>query len=234
MIRRRVSLLILLFQLLTLQSYAIRFYLNPGQRRCFTEDLPTGQKINGETRVSGGKGDMRIDVWITTVEGRVLYHKYADDHGKFTFDTPKLPNHRENEWADDYEDSYIPEDDTYKVCIEHQQVAGRVHEPGTKRAVSIHFNEAMGMQSERQVSRAATSQSTDQLQSSMREIHNTLSAMIGDLAMLESRERFLTKRISGTIRQVTILAVVSLFVICLTSLLQFRYYKGYFQQKKLC
>ncbi|CAN8075195.1 unnamed protein product [Agarophyton chilense] len=227
---KRASSILLALSLI-LVADAVRFYLEPGQRRCFTEELPSGSKVTGETRVSGGKSDMDIDVWVTNLQGKVLYHKKAPDHGKFSFDTPKIQ--RQHRPADEYEYE-DEEEDTFRICIEHQQKAGRVHPAGTKRAIEFNLDQAFAGASTEGVDRAAKASDTDRLQKSLRRMHTSLSGMIGDMTRLQRRERMLTQKMEETTSHVMVLAILSLFVTVATCAAQYKYYEGYFKQKKLC
>lgn len=197
--------------------------------------VPQFSQITGEALVASGRSEMDIDVWITTVQGKVLYHRRSSEHGKFSFDTPALSKEHEHDMLDDDDYDYTDtnEEDTYKICIEHQQSPSRSHPPGTKRLVSFHLNQAFNGAKNR-YGDAAGAKDTDKLQATMRDMHTTLSGMIGDLSQLQKRERTLTNRMQRTTSRITWLAVFSLFVTLATSALQFRYYKGYFKQKKLC
>lgn len=227
--------LLCLFPVLT---SAIRFYLEPGQRRCFTDELPSSTRITGETRIADGKSDMEIDVWVTTQKGTVLYHRRAADHGKFSFTTPAIAkDHHDDVLEDDEQYSYDDEDpyeeDTFRICIEHQQVPSRAHPAGTRRLVSFVLHQAFnGLKEPAQG--AASAEDTDHLQLTMREMHTTLSGMIGDLTQLQRRERNLTARMQRTSWRVTAMAVWSVLMMILTSAVQFKYYQGYFKRKKLC
>lgn len=217
---------------------AIRFYLDPGERRCFTEELPSLSRITGEVLVASGRGTMDIDVWITTMKGKVLYHRRSSEHGKFSFNTPAIAKEHHDETLDDYEDEYdyaeeSHEEDTFKICIEHQQAPSRAHPAGTRRMISFKLNQAFNGVHDR-LNEAAGKGDTDKLQETMREMHTTLSGMIGDLSQLQRRERTLTRRMQRSAGRVTWLAAFSLVVTLATSFAQFRYYKGYFKQKKLC
>lgn len=176
---------------------------------------------------------MEIDVWITTQKGAVLYHKRAADHGKFTFRTPAISKDHDDDVLDDYDYDEPYEEDTYKICIEHQQPPSRAHPMGTRRMISFVLHQAFNGLKEKGENVAAASD-TDRLQASMRQIHTTLSGMIGDLSQLQRRERTLTTRMQKTTSTITYLAILSVVVTVATSALQFKYYRGYFKQKKLC
>lgn len=177
---------------------------------------------------------MEIDVWITTSRGHVLYHKRASDHGKFSFSTPSLSKTHDDDVLDeeyDYEDPY--EEDTFKICIEHQQQASRAHPGGTRRLVYFVLHQAFnGLRDNGEGS--AKVEDTDRLQVKMREMHATLSGIVGDLNQLQRRERNLMKRVKGMGSTVTGLAVFGVTVTLMTSAAQYRYYHGYFKAKKLC
>lgn len=180
---------------------------------------------------------MDIDVWITTMQGKVLYHKRASEHGKFSFQTPIVHDHHDgiDDIDDDYdygdEEDIDDEEDTYKICIEHQHKGA--HSPGARRSVFFILHETFGNMPDN-TERIARATDTDRLQTTMRSMHTTLSGMIGDLSQLQRREHELTNRMKRTSSRVTTLAVISLVVTLATSAVQYKYYKGYFKQKKLC
>lgn len=177
---------------------------------------------------------MEIDVWITTMDGNVLYHKRAADHGKFTFRTPSVSKQHDDVEEDEYDYGQDDdEEDTFKICIEHQQHPSRAHPTGTHRLVSFKLHQSFngGTSS---LEDAATASDTDKLEASMRDIHTALSGMIGDLSQLQRRERVLTARMQRTTTRITSLAIFAVIVTMVTSAFQFKYYKGYFKQKKLC
>lgn len=176
---------------------------------------------------------MDIDVWVTTLKGKVLYHKRAAEHGKFTFETPALPRDRQESDDYDYGGEDSEEEDTYRVCLEHQQNPSRSHPTGTKRAIMFKLNQSFNGGTQRSETAAKTSD-TDRLQESMQSMHRTLSGMIGDLSKLQMRDKALTARLVKTGRRVSGMAIFSLIVTLGISALQFRYYRGYFKQKKLC
>lgn len=174
---------------------------------------------------------MEIDVWITTLQGKVLYQKRASDHGKFSFRTP--PIHRDHKPSADYEYDDEEEEDTYRVCIEHQQPAGRAHPSGTRRAVEFKLDQAFpGVRGS--TGNAAKASDADRLLDTLRAMHTSLSGMIGELTRLQQRERTLTANMEHTTSRVLWLAIFSLLVTVVTCAAQYKYYEGYFKQKKLC
>jgi emp24/gp25L/p24 family/GOLD len=215
-------------------SLGFRFSLEPGTRQCFTEDLPTQSRIEAEVRVADGKGAMEIDVWITTMKGRVLWHKRAPDHGKFVFTTGSVTKTQHSGIDSDDEDEvdYGWTDETYRICLEHQRPSGSVHPPGSSRIIAFHLTEeATGAA---KGSQPVTGEAVNTLQLRMRTMHETLSLLITDLTMLQQRERKLVKRVSSTNQHIAILSGFAIAVSLLTALLQYHYYKKYFTQKKLC
>lgn len=185
--------------------------------------------------MASGRGEMEIDVWVTTVGGTVLYHRRAAEHGKFSFRTPALSRKYHADMMDD-EDEYDyeearAEEDTFKVCVEHQQVGSRAHAAGTRRMVSLKLNEAHGPDGDD----AAEKGDTDRLEATMKDMQASLRDMKLDLDHLQWREeKWLIEGMQRTTGRVTALAVFSLAVMVATSAMQYRYYLGYFKQKKLC
>lgn len=175
---------------------------------------------------------MEVDVWITTFSGQVLYHKRATSHGKFSFTTPAVRKTGASGVNEDEDDEYASEEeDTYRVCLEHQQPASRSHPAGTRRLVSFHLDHAFNALY--RGDRHAQVEDVDQLDRTMRQIHTSLLGMIGDLSRLEKRERDLMARIQSTTGRVTKFSIVALAILFGTSALQYKYYSTYFKQKKL-
>lgn len=228
--RGAVCCCILLF--LASETCGVRFAVSPGERRCFTDDLPAPSRISASVQVTDGKGAMDIDVWVTTTQGRVLYHKRAPSHGAFSFETVAPQKTQHSGIDDGDEETYGWVDETYRFCIEHQRAEGAVHGGDVKRFVSFKINEAShGM---RMRTTHANDQATDKLTTTMVDMHKTLSALVDDLAVLQQRERILVKRTSKTTGRVSVFSAVSVMVAVFTSAVQYKYFKTYFQSKKLC
>lgn len=180
--------------------------------------------------MSGNRGDMNIDVWVTTLQGKVLYHRCAPSHGKLSFQTPHSERtHEEDIYLHEFHD----DEDTFQICIEHQQNPSAVQtSPDASRVITLRLNDIQSLAVRH--SRAATASDADRLLRSMRSMHTQLSGMIGDLTDLEQRERNTVSDVVRTTWYVTFLAIASLLVIGATSALQICYYKLYFKHKKVC
>lgn len=215
-------------------ALSLRFSLNPGERRCFTDDLPTSSHISASVLVTDGKGAMDIDVWVTTTEGRVLYHKRAPSHGSFSFETttPKKTQHSGIDSEDDDDHMYGWVDETYRFCIEHQRTHGAVIDGDVSRLVSFEIKGSS--QNMRMATNHAKVEATDKLTSKMVDMHHTLNGLLDDLAVLQQRERALVRRVGHTTGRVSAFSALSVCVALVTSALQYKYFKTYFQNKKLC
>lgn len=176
---------------------------------------------------------MQIDLWITTLLGVVLYHKCAPSHGKFTFTTPES-NHKlrsVDEQDHDFYD-YTDDEDTYRICIEHQQMHSKVYASGTYRIIDFHLED---------IDKAvvpsinvATDQDTNRLIDKLKLSHISLHHMIDDLVQLQHHERLLAARVQHTARRLSFLSITSLVLTLLTSVLQLSYYRIFFRKNKLC
>lgn len=176
---------------------------------------------------------MPIDLWITTLLGVVLYHKCAPSHGKFTFTTPES-NHKlraVDEQDHDFYD-YTDDEDTYRICIEHQQTHSKVYMSGTHRIINFHLENI-----ENAVVpsiNAATDHDTNRLIDKLKFSHISLHHMIDDLVQLQRRDRLLAVRVQHIGYRLSFLAIASLVLSALTSLLQLNYYRMFFKKNKLC
>lgn len=178
---------------------------------------------------------MDIDVWMSTLQGIVLYHKRAPAHGKLSFDTPHS-SHAQHRQEDEEED----DEDTFQLCIEHQQAPSAIHEHGTSRVIIVRLHHLgvhgnlLGSHGDKGKGGAASIGDTDRLLLSMEGMHSELSGMVGDISKLEQNERGLTSHVKETASRVGSLAALSLAVTVVTAGLQFKYYKTYFKHKKVC
>ncbi len=163
---------------------------------------------------------MDIDVWVTTLKGRVLYHRHGTEKGMISFMTPKSEHL-------DLDDDDEEDNDTFRVCLEHQLRPSETLTQGAKRLVSYRLDKAQhklrGFQSHATLRHAHT------LTERLREIHTALSNMMGDLSFLEQRERRLLERNRLTLSRISFLASLSLIVMVATSCIQLTYYRQFFQ-----
>jgi hypothetical protein len=214
----------------------VRFALAPGTRRCFTEDLPTATRVAAEVRVSDGKGAMDIDVWVTTLTGRVLYHKRAPDHGKFSFTTAAATKTEhsgiDSEETDDEEYGWV--DETYRFCVEHQKPVGAVMPADATRIIAFKVDDSSSAAGGGGTPGLAKQAAADRLALAMRKIHESLGSVIVDLTQLQQRERKLVHRVANTNTRLSLLSGLAIAVTVVTSAVQYRYFKAYFTQKKLC
>lgn len=80
---------LLLTLILVHTTSGFQFYLQAGERRCFTENVAPGTKVLGEYTVSTGKGNMEVDITVKAPgEQRNLYFQKNIGHGKFAFVVP--------------------------------------------------------------------------------------------------------------------------------------------------
>lgn len=175
---------------------------------------------------------MPIDLWITTLLGVVLYHKCAPSHGKFTFVTPESPHKVaiSDEHDHDFYD-YTDDEDTYRICIEHQQLHSKVYSPATYRIINFHFENIDNVAVPS--IHVATDHDANRLIDKLKFSHISLHHMIDDIVQLQRRERLLIARVQHTAHRLACLAFSSLTIIALTSLLQLNYYRSYFKKNKL-
>jgi hypothetical protein len=213
----------------------LHFYLPAGVKRCYTEDLPTSTRVTGEVAVATGKGEMELDVWVTTMNDAVLYHKRSPSHGKFYFDTPAI--HSRQYSGIEEEDDAIGmgyDEETIRICIEHQKDPGAYGTEGARRLVSLRIDHPTPLGNMHNSQKFAQGDHTTQLQDGLGRIQETLSGLVSDLTVLQQRERTLVKRLHSTNTRVVTCAVISIFFAGLTSFLQLRHFRTYFKRKRLC
>lgn len=109
------------------QTSAFQFYLQAGERRCFTEQASPNSKVLGEYTVSTGKGTMPVDI-VVRMDGQnqALYERHNVDHGKFAFVVP-------------YADGDVPK---VKQAEMHRKITEKmqhvVHDRMRRHAEGIH------------------------------------------------------------------------------------------------
>lgn len=220
---------------------ALRFTLHPGTRQCFTEDLPTSTKIHATAAVGDGIGKMEIDVWITTMQGTVLYHHRAPSHGKLTFTTPAAVKRSysgiDNDEPDD--EDYAWTDETYRICLEHQNPQGAVLPAGAYRKVGFSIEDPALRKAiengERRVSHGhASDDDVENVSQKLRTMHSTMSLLISELSTLQQRERKMVKRSKKDSGRIVWLCLLAIIFCAVTAATQYAYYKSYFRQKKMC
>jgi emp24/gp25L/p24 family/GOLD len=216
----------------------IHFYLQPGMRRCFTEDLPVGKMIPAEVNVASGKGVMELDVWVTTLDGTVLYHKRSPSHGKFIFQTPVVQPRQYSGIDEDADDTMMgmeDDEETIRICVEHQQ---HPHEhaagDGSRRLVSLAMDHTTPPGGVHRDAQLAQEGNAAQLQDGLSRVQDTLASLVSDITMLQQRERILVKHLHATNKRVATYAIISILVAALVSFVQLQYFKIYFKQKKIC
>jgi emp24/gp25L/p24 family/GOLD len=214
----------------------IHFYLQPGSRRCFTEDLPMGKTIPAEVSVASGKGVMELDVWVTTADGTVLYHKRSPSHGKFIFQTPVVQP-RQYSGIDDEADDLVGmeyDEETIRVCVEHQQDPHAHAGDGSRRLVSLSMDHTTPPGGVHKDASLAHEGQAAQLQDGLSRVQDTLSSLVNDITMMQQRERILVRHLHSTNKRVATYAIFSILVAVCISFAQLQYFKTYFKQKKIC
>lgn len=188
---------------------------------------------------------MDIDVWVTTLPGKVLYHKRAPDHGKLSFQTPSVRNLRvdalhpdvvDNVDADAYGfDQSAEDEDTFRVCVEHQDVPSSLHDDGAHRAISLRLGDGSPAHTAADAATGmARAHDANRLVDSVLYMHEGLTAMVGDLSRLEARERALIDACRRTGTRVSVLAMAAVASAVAVTAAQSHYYGVFFKQNKLC
>lgn len=213
-------LLILLLFAIPSEVRSIRFYLNAGEKRCFTQEIGFERRMRGDVRVTDGKGEATVTVVIKNPEGHVIYQKSELEHGKFSWKSDPMP---EGVYDDDLDYAYAEEEKPYEICIENY--ARRGHE---RRMIFMEMTEEY-----RARSREAKREHVDRVQESLIRMSDLLNGMIAEMSMLENRERRLVNMTKATNTRLTIFASMSFFVIVVVAAYQSRYYRSYFRTKKL-
>lgn len=230
----KVLLTLLICALSITGTRSLRFYLRDREKRCFSFEAPPNAVMLGEARAASGKGapDILVHV-IADRDSKTIFRRQLNHATKFSFRTPVAMQRHDLE-GDDYDD-YDGEDESqfdhsgmYSACITISH-ARNVHHDGSKRAVFFSIRDGHKDPKDG----AATESDADQVQTAMRQMHDTLNQVIRDLALLQKRERTLLNKNQLVGARVLQLAILATLVLVATAASQVVYFKSFFKRKKL-
>lgn len=107
------------------------------------------------------------------------------------------------------------------------------HEAHTRRAVSFWIRPEDYYDEHIEDGASAADSQVHSVQRHLEDVQNILNHMVGDIVSLQQRERRLVDHNQRTSSRLLTLAFLSLFVLVITSSLQFMHFKTYFKSKKL-
>lgn len=196
---------------------ALTFDLTYGSRKCVSEDVTSLANVRGEVHVSGGVGDMSLDLFVSDPRGVVYFHRAGANAVKYSFKAGAF-------------DERLTQ--AYRFCIVHQVHPNAAARTEVTRRVSLSMNvEGKGVQEEvaALAKRGDVVAAQEKFQDVYREVDNIISRM-DELRNMEDALTAANESTSKVVMRVTFLAAV--FTIG-TGVLNFLNLKTFFKSKKL-
>lgn len=237
----RVALLLIVTLTLTwtTPTTSLRFYMHDRERRCFRLEAPFESRIVGHASIANGRGPADLSIEVKDKPGAVLYqsHSGSPDRSSFSFRTPKFDTaHADRDLYDEEEEAYDYDprevEGWLDVCL-LLSMDRSSHDPNGKRAIVFWIRPEELHPDDESSSAPATDSDVHSVSKSLQNMQDVLKAIITDMVSLQQRERRLVDHNQGTARYLVTLTVFSLFVLAITSGLQFMHFKSYFKSKKL-
>lgn len=205
------------------------------ERRCFGFHAPPSARVIGGATVGNGKGNAELSFEVKSQTGKHIFEakRGAGENEKFAFVTPGFNGgHQENYNYEDYDyDDDDEMDAKYSVCLLlafHQTE----HVSNSRRSVDFWIRPdsyTAHLVTEPKAHEGSIAAVID----SMEAMQNTLSTMTRDLASLQQRERRLVKHTKMTGQRLLHMAVISVVLLTIVSVLQVLHFKTFFKGKKL-
>lgn len=226
---------IFFFIFLLTPTVALRFYLEDRERRCFKFDAPHGSRIIGQRSLTNGRGHAHLTLEVRSASGAMVYESHSPDPNQTTFAFTAPPFHAEHAIPlnpEEYEYDPQESDASFSVCLLLSfDVA--YYTKSTKRAVSFWIRPDSPHHRPRALAPRASEEGVASVSRALSSMHDTLTAIISDLAVLQQREKRLVLRNETTARRLSFLSCTSLIVIVATSGMQYIHFMYFFNAKKL-
>lgn len=197
---------------------SITFDLAYGQQKCFSEDLPPVTIVRGDVQIASGRGEMRLDLFVTDMNGVLAFHKSDVNAVKYSFQTGAYERHTTQQ---------------YRFCIVNQ-LKPRGTEPGTEvfRRVTIKVNSISNSRGA-EVGNLAKRDHVSKLQQTFHEVSNEVDRLIETMDQLRVDEQLLTDVNRNTTSSIIRISIVACLFTILTGVLNVMSLKSFFKQKKL-
>lgn len=198
-------------------GHAITFDLPYGARKCISEDMPPIADVRGELHVTGGDGDMSLDLFVSDPKGIVFFHQASVNAVKYTFRTG----------AFDPRTTQV-----YRFCVLHQTHPNAASPHGLSRRVTLKV-EVQSPKSKQEVEQLAKGVHLDKVQHSFEEVSREIMDLISRLDDLRGKEQALSEINEDTSRTIVRITVIAAIFTVATGVLNFLNLKSFFKQKKL-
>lgn len=196
---------------------ALTFDLPYGSRKCLSEDLPTSADVKGELHVTGGHGDMSLDLFVSDPRGIVYFHKAGVDAVKYTFRTG----------------SFDPRTtQVYRFCVLHQVHPNAAVQHELSRRVTLKVD-VESAKTRNEVDQLAKTVHVSKAEESFGEVSKEIMELISRLDDMRVKEQQLSEVNEDTSKSIVRITVVAALFTIMTGVLNFLNLKSFFKQKKL-
>lgn len=196
---------------------SITFELPYGQRKCYSEDLPPLSTTRGTVHVSGGKGEMSLDLFVSDMRGVVQFHKSDVNSVKFSFRTGSYQVHTTEQ---------------YRFCIVNQVHPDAASTPDLIRRVTLVVD-VVNKDREEAVGRLAKEDHVEKVQESFSSISTDVDDLIGKMDDLRAKEQMLTELNEQTSKVIFRISILACLFTVGTGVINFMSLKMFFKRKKL-
>ena len=205
------------FALQSSTSYGLSLEVDYGSRKCIYEDFPPNTQVTGEFHVSGGHGEMDLDLFVTDPRGVVFYNKQNLQSQQYSFRTGHYPQHTTQ---------------TFKFCVVHQIHHQASRASRVKRQVSFTI-ETKRQKGATRSSQVATGKQLETASERFSDIEVELDILLGDLDEMREHEQVISEIGTRTTKTILFYSLLSIVVTLLTGFLNHYYLRFFFKQKKL-
>jgi hypothetical protein len=196
---------------------ALTFDLPYGARKCVSEDVTPLAGVRGELHVSGGTGDMSLDLFVSDPRGVVYFHRAGANSVKYSFKAGAF-------------DARVTQ--SYRFCIVHQVHPNAAARTDVSRRVSLSVAvEAKGVRED--LEGLAKKGDVGKVQERFQEVYREVDTLIGRMDELRDKEAALSAVNDDTSRIVLRVTVLAAVFTVGTGVLNFLNLKTFFKSKKL-
>lgn len=209
-----VVVLLLALLVMTVPSSSMQLALGFGERKCFSEEVPTDRPLLVDFRTAAGVANMDLDLFVTNTEGQVVFHKSGLSHHRTTLEYHTA--------------QHLPALTTYRFCLMHQTIPGQIMEKA-ERKVEFDIRPAV---KERDTAQLVRRDQTDNAHQNLRLLEGEIAELVEMMDMLREQEQLLTSTNESTSRfLMTVNSLTSLFVLSV-GMLQLEMVQGVLKQRK--
>lgn len=198
-------------------ALALTFDLPYGSRKCVSEEVPPVADVKGEVHVSGGNGDMSLDLFVSDPRGVVYFHRAAVNSVKFSFKSGTFDERQTQ---------------NYRFCVVHQVHPNSAARTDVSRRVSLDVSVETAKVKE-DLKLLASKGDLTRVQERFQTLYKEVDEIIGRMDVLREREKLLNAANEDTSRVVVRVTIVAGIFTIMTGVLNFVSLKSFFKSKKL-